>query len=99
VLLTVTVTELFILSPNWEIESASPKIVSLFASVRIQTGIEMFSVGDEKYWSTAAASILLAACSMLAVWQERKPTHTRAHARAFNGPLSGTARVSQYQKG
>ena len=24
---------------------------------------------------------------------------THAHARAFNGPLSGTTRVSQYQKG
>ena len=26
-------------------------------------------------------------------------THARARARAFNGPLSGTTQVSQYQKG
>jgi len=26
-------------------------------------------------------------------------THTRAHARAFNGPFSGTTQVSWYQKG
>ena len=26
-------------------------------------------------------------------------THTHTHTRAFNGPLSGTTRVSRYQKG
>ena len=26
-------------------------------------------------------------------------THARMHAHTFNGPLSGTTRVSQYQKG
>jgi len=30
----------------------------------------MSSVSDEKQWSTAAASAVSAACSMLAVWRE-----------------------------
>ena len=28
-----------------------------------------------------------------------KPTHTHTHTHPFNGPLSGTTRVSQYHKG
>jgi len=44
-----------------------------FPGVRRQTGTKLFSVGDEKYWSTAAASAVSAACSMLAVRRQRKP--------------------------
>ena len=29
----------------------------------------------------------------------RAHTHTHTHTHPFNGPLSGTTRVSQYQKG
>jgi len=39
----------------------------------MQAGTEMFSVGNEKYWSTAAAPAVSAACSMLAVRRHRKP--------------------------
>jgi len=29
----------------------------------------------------------------------KKHTHTHTHTHTFNGPFSGTTRVSQYQKG
>ena len=48
-----------------------------FPGVRRQTGTKLFSVGDEKYWSTAAAAAVSAACSMLAVRRQRK------HCRRF----------------
>jgi len=31
--------------------------------------------------------------------QQRQSTHTHTHKHPFNGPFSGTTRVSQYQKG
>ena len=34
----------------------------------------MFTVGDEKQWSTTAASAVWAACSMLTVRRQRKPS-------------------------
>ena len=48
-------------------------IISPYPGVHRQTGTEMFSVGDEKSWSTAAASAVSTACSMLAVQRQRKP--------------------------
>ena len=36
------------------------------------------------------------ACEMLSVYTH---THTHTHTHTFNGPLSGTTQVSQYQKG
>ena len=42
----------------------------------------MFSAGDEKYWSTAAASAPSAACSMLAVRRQKKPISRRVRGTA-----------------
>ena len=52
-----------------------------------QTGTEMSSVGDEKQWSTAAGSAVLAACSMLAVWRE-----TEKAVSAIRRRVRGTTR-------
>jgi len=52
-------------------------MISLLSGVRRQTGTEMFSVGDEKYWSTAAASAVSAACSMLATEKALSPIRRR----------------------
>ena len=40
-------------------------------------------------------------CSMCAVSQKHRHTHTHTHTHThpFNGPFSGTTRVSRYQKG
>ena len=48
-------------------------IISLYPGVWRQTGTKMLPVGDKKRRSTAAASAVSAACSMLAVRQQRKP--------------------------
>jgi len=61
-----TVTVAFVLLPLLE-DQDSRHITKKQSSVSIPTGTKMFSAGDEKSWSTAAASVPLAICSMLAV--------------------------------
>ena len=38
-------------------------------------------------------------CLHLSKWQSVHLSHTHTHTHPFNGPLSGTTRVSRYQKG
>jgi len=52
--------------------------------------------------SPSAASVILRCCVMTCKQQtftSSTHTHTHTHTHTFNGPLSGTTRVSRYQKG
>ena len=55
----------YIASPYWRLRAYHKTIISLSPAVCKQTGIEMFSVGKKKCWLIAAASAVLAVCSML----------------------------------
>ena len=45
------------------------------------------------------AARVAGSCLQKAVQQKLLITHTHTHTHPFNGPFSGTTRVSQYQKG
>jgi len=49
--------------------------------------------------TTPLPPLLLLLLLMLGMCSFTRVTHTHTHTHPFNGPLSGTTRVSRYQKG
>ena len=58
---------------------------------------------ESKLWQVVKAILHKAASTRAWIVQSYSPNgayvHTHTHTHTFNGPLSGTTRVSQYQKG